>query len=125
MGTSEIYRAVEDIPEVLDSMVVDLEYLGRPSYMPLFVVLRAGVELDDALKRRINESIKAHASARYVPNEIFAVTDIPRTLTGKKMELPVRRLLLGQSIDKVASPDAMANPGSLAFFATLAKTLNQ
>ncbi len=124
MGTSEIYRAVEDIAEVVDSMVVDLEYLGRPSYMPLFVVLREGAVLDDALKRRISESIKRHASARHVPNEIFAVREIPRTLTGKKMELPVRKLLLGQSIDKVASPDAMANPGSLAFFAQLAKTIN-
>jgi acetoacetyl-CoA synthetase len=124
MGTSEIYRAVEDIPEVTDSLVVDLEYLGRPSYMPLFVVLKPGAKLDDALKARINESIKARASARYVPNEIFAVTDIPRTLTGKKMELPVRKLLLGQPIDKVASPDAMANPASLGFFAELAKSLN-
>ncbi len=124
MGTSEIYRAVEEIPDVLDSMVVDLEYLGRESFMPLFVVLRSGAALDEALKARIKEGIRLRASARYVPNEIYAVSDIPRTLTGKKMELPVRKLLLGQPLEKVASADAMANAGSMAFFVELAKTLN-
>jgi len=125
MGTSEIYRAVEEVPEVLDSLVVDLEYLGRESYMPLFVVLRPGVTLDDALTARIKDSIRRRASARYVPNALFAVRDIPRTLTGKKMELPIRRLLLGHPLDKVASPDAMANPDALAFFVELARTLNR
>ena len=125
MGTSEIYRAVEDAPEVLDSMVVDLEYLGRESYMPLFVVLKPGAVLDEALKTRLTQSIRKRASARHVPNEIFAVSDIPRTLTGKKMELPVRKLLLGQPIEKVASADAMANPHSLQFFVDLARKLNQ
>jgi acetoacetyl-CoA synthetase len=124
MGTSEIYRAVEDVPEVLDSLVVDLEYLGRESYMPLFVVLTPGVTLDDALTARIKDSIRRRTSARYVPNAVFAVTDIPRTLTGKKMELPVRKLLLGHPLEKVASPDAMANPASLSFFVELARTLN-
>ncbi len=125
MGTSEIYRAVEEIPEVLDSMVVDLEYLGRESFMPLFVVLRAGAVLDETLKSRIKDSIRQRASARHVPNEIYLVNDIPRTLTGKKMELPVRRLLLGQPLEKVASADAMANAGSLAYFVELAKTLER
>ena len=116
MGTAEIYRVVEDLPEVQDSMVVDLEYLGRPSYMPLFVVTAAGVELDDALKTRIKEQIRTKASARHVPNGVFQVAAIPRTLTGKKMELPVRKLLLGASPDKVASPDAMSNPQSMQYF---------
>ena len=124
MGTSEIYRAVEDVPEVLDSLVVDLEYLGRESYMPLFVVLRPGVTLDDALTARIKASIRQRASARYVPNVVFAVSDIPRTLTGKKMELPIRKLLLGHPLEKVASPDAMANPDSLSVFVELARRLN-
>jgi acetoacetyl-CoA synthetase len=124
MGTSEIYRAVEDVPEVLDSLVVDLEYLGRESYLPLFVVLRPGVALDDALITRIKESIRRRTSARYVPSAVFAVSDIPRTLTGKKMELPVRKLLLGLPLEKVASADAMANPQSLSFFMELARTLN-
>jgi len=121
MGTSEIYRVVEGMPEIVDSLVVDLEYLGRESYMPLFIVLRPGVSLDDVLMRRIADSIRSALSARHVPNEIFAVTEIPRTLTGKKMELPVKKLLLGMRVDEVANPDAMANPGSLAYFVDFAK----
>ena len=124
MGTAEIYRVVEECPEVLDSLVVDLEYLGRKSFLPLFVVLRPGYVLDDALKARIKERIRTVASARHVPDEIYAIAEVPRTLTGKKMELPVRKLLLGSPVEKVASPDAMANPQSLAFFVELAKQLN-
>ena len=121
MGTSEIYRVVEAIPEVLDSLVVDLEYLGRESYMPLFVVLRPGVTLDAALVSRIADDIRAALSARHVPNEVFAVAEIPRTLTGKKMELPVKKLLLGMKVDEVANPDAMSNPGSLDYFVDFAR----
>jgi acetoacetyl-CoA synthetase len=124
MGTAEIYRAVEDMPEVLDSLVVDLEYLGRESFMPLFVVLAPGTKLDDGLKQRIKERIRTLASGRHVPNEIYAIDAVPRTLTGKKMELPVRKILLGATADAVASPDAMANPGSLEFFTGLARALN-
>jgi len=124
MGTAEIYRAVEDMPEIVDSLVVDLEYLGRPSFMPLFVVLADGVALDDALKARIKERIRTLASARHVPNEIYAIDAVPRTLTGKKMELPVRKILLGARADNVASADAMANPESLASFTALAARLN-
>lgn len=113
MGTSEIYRVVEELPEVLDSLVVDLEYLGRESYMPLFVVLREGVALDDDLAGRLKSAIRDQLSARHVPNDIIVVDEVPRTLTGKKMELPIKKLLLGQPLDKVANPDAMANPDSL------------
>ncbi|OVZ60747.1 acetoacetate--CoA ligase [Pigmentiphaga sp. NML080357] len=116
MGTAEIYRVVEEMPEVQDSLVVDLEYLGRPSFMPLFVVLKPGVDLDDALRARIRDQVRTKASARHVPNDVYAVNEIPRTLTGKKMELPIRKLLLGAEPAKVASPDAMANPGSMQFF---------
>jgi acetoacetyl-CoA synthetase len=121
MGTSEIYRVVENLPEILDSLVVDLEYLGRESYMPLFVVLREGATLDAALVKRITDDIRVALSARHVPNDVFAVAEIPRTLTGKKMELPVKKLLLGMPLEKVANPDAMANPGSLAYFVEFAK----
>lgn len=124
MGTAEIYRVVEALPEVRDSLVVDLEYLGRPSFMPLFVVLHEGVELDEALKARIADAIRTQASARHVPNDIWRVDEIPRTLTGKKMEVPVRRLLLGTPVEKVAHPDAMANPRSLDFFVRLSAELN-
>ena len=120
MGTSEIYSAVEALPEVLDSMVVDLEYLGRDSYMPLFVVLRPGVELDDAMRRRINDAIKTSLSPRFLPNDIFQVAEIPRTLSGKKQELPIKKLLLGQPIDKVINREAMANPACLDWYGAFA-----
>jgi len=121
MGTAEIYRVVEEFDAVLDSLVVDLEYLGRESYMPLFVVLREGVTLDEGLSGRIKAAIRDHLSARHVPNDIIAAPDVPRTLTGKKMELPIKKLLLGQTIDKVANPDAMANPDSIAFYSDFAE----
>jgi acetoacetyl-CoA synthetase len=120
MGTSEIYSAVEALPEVLDSMVVDLEYLGRDSYMPLFVVLREGVTLDDGMREKINQSIRTALSPRFVPNEIFQVAEIPRTLSGKKQELPVKKLLLGQPLEKVVNKDAMANPACMDWYAELA-----
>jgi acetoacetyl-CoA synthetase len=121
MGTAEIYRVVEQLPEVRDSLVVDLEYLGRPSFMPLFVVLQPGATLDASLKERICADIRAKASARHVPDDVVQVDEIPRTLSGKKMEVPVRRLLLGAPADKVASPDSMQNPRSLAFFIDYAR----
>jgi acetoacetyl-CoA synthetase len=124
MGTAEIYRVVEELPEVRDSLVVDLEYLGRPSFMPLFVVLAPGCVLDKALKARIAQQISSKASPRHVPNEVYQVDEIPRTLTGKKMEVPVRKLLLGAIPAKVASPDAMVNPRSIDFFVRLAEEMN-
>ncbi len=120
MGTSEIYSAVEALPEVLDSLVVDLEHLGRDSYMPLFVVLRPGVALDDALRARINGAVRTALSPRFVPDDIFAVAEVPRTLSGKKQELPIKKLLLGQPIDKVVNKDAMANPACLDWYVAFA-----
>ncbi|MDQ6638045.1 MAG: acetoacetate--CoA ligase [Pseudomonadota bacterium] len=116
MGTAELYRAVEALPEVIDSLVVDLEYLGRESYMPLFVVLREGVALDESLLRRMKDRIKAALSARHVPNDVFQVVSIPRTLSGKKMELPVKKLLLGAPAEQVFKLDAMANADSVQWF---------
>ena len=121
MGTSELYSAVEALPEVMDSMVVDLEYLGKESYMPLFVVLRPGTVLDDALKAKLNNAIKVALSPRFIPNEIFQVAEIPRTLSGKKQELPIKKLMLGQPLEKVVNKDAMANPGCLDWYVDLAK----
>ena len=121
MGTSELYSAVEALPEVMDSMVVDLEYLGKDSYMPLFVVLRAGVSLDEALKQRIHDAIKTALSPRFIPNEIFQVAEIPRTLSGKKQELPIKKLLLGHPLEKVVNQDAMANPACLDWYVALAR----
>ena len=121
MGTSELYRAVEVQPEVLDSLVVDLEDLGRDSYMPLFVVLREGLVLDDTLTQRLRLAIRTALSARHVPNEIFQVTAIPRTLSGKKMELPVKKLLLGADPAGVFNRDAMANGQAVDWFVAYAK----
>lgn len=120
MGTSELYRAVEELPEVLDSLVVDLEFLGRESYMPLFVVMRPGHDLTPQIEATIRERIKVALSPRHVPNDVFQVSDVPRTLSGKKMELPIKKLLLGHALDKVANPDAMANPASLHWFVDFA-----
>lgn len=122
MGTSELYSAVEALPEVLDSMVVDLEYLGRESYMPLFVVLPEGVVLDAALCGRINDAIKTALSPRFVPNDIFQVAQIPRTLSGKKQELPIKKLLLGQPLEKVVNRAAMANPDCLDWYVQFAQS---
>jgi acetoacetyl-CoA synthetase len=121
MGTSEIYSAVEALPEVLDSMVVDLEYLGQESFMPLFVVLRAGLELDDALRGKLQQAIRDALSPRFIPNEIVQVESIPRTLSGKKQELPIKKLMLGQPLEKVVNKDAMANPDCLAFYVRYAE----
>jgi acetoacetyl-CoA synthetase len=124
LGTSELYSAVEALPEVTDSLVVDLEYLGRESWMPLFVVLRAGHTLDEALTARINDAIRRAVSPRFVPDRIHQVGEIPRTLSGKKQELPVKKLLLGQPLEKVVNREAMANPASLDWFVQLARERN-
>ena len=120
MGTSEIYAEVEALPEVLDSMVVDLEYLGRDPYMPLFVVLREGVVLDEPLQARISLAIKNGLSPRFIPDAMFQVPAIPRTLSGKKQELPIKKLLLGQPLAKVLNPDAMTNPECLSWYVEFA-----
>jgi acetoacetyl-CoA synthetase len=120
MGTSEIYSAVEGLPEVLDSMVVDLEYLGRDSYMPLFVVLRDGLALDAKLLAALNDAIRHNLSPRFLPNDIFQVPEIPRTLSGKKQELPIKKLLLGQPLEKVVNQEAMANPHCLDWYVAFA-----
>ena len=121
MGTSEIYNAVEALPEVLDSLVIDLEYLGRPSHMPLFVVLRPGLSLDAALQARIQQAIKTALSPRFVPDAMHQVAEVPRTLSGKKQELPIKKLLLGQPVEKVVNRDAMANPACLDWYVDFAR----
>jgi len=116
LGSAEIYQAVEGLDDVLDSLVVDLEFLGRESFMPLFVVPAQGGAFDDALKERIKEAIRQNVSARFIPNEIVEVKEVPRTLSGKKLEVPVKKLLLGGDPEKVVNRDSMANPASFDFF---------
>ena len=114
MGTAEIYRAVLAVDEVLDALVVDVD-----GYMPLFVVLRDGVALDDALVARIRTRIREDCSPRHVPNDVIAVPEVPRTLSGKVLELPVKRILMGTPPDQAASRDSLANPASLDLFVSL------
>jgi acetoacetyl-CoA synthetase len=125
MGTSEIYRVVEEYPEILDSLAIDLEYRGRPSYLALFVVLRDGnVDVVPAdLRARVFAAIRSEVSPRHVPDDVFVVPEVPRTLSGKKMEVPVRRILLGRPPEQVANRDATANPAALDWFAEFAPTL--
>jgi acetoacetyl-CoA synthetase len=120
MGTSEIYRAVQSVPEVLDALVVDVPRPGTEGWMPLFVVLREGVELDDELEAEIKRRIREQCSPRHVPDEVFQIQEVPRTLSGKVLEVPVKRILLGTPPDQAASRDSLANPGTLDYFVELA-----
>ena len=106
---------------MLDSLVVDLEYLGRDSYMPLFVVLRDGASLDDDLVDRIKRRIREDCSPRHVPDEVRQIDAVPRTLSGKVLEVPVKRILSGTPPDKAASRESLANPEALDYFVTLAR----
>jgi acetoacetyl-CoA synthetase len=124
MGTSEIYRAVQAIPEVLDALVVDVPRPGTEGWMPLFVVLREGTELDDELEGEIKLRIREQCSPRHVPNEIHRIAEVPRTLSGKALEVPVKRILMGTEADQVASRDSLANPAALDYFVELADRLD-
>lgn len=124
MGTSEIYRAVQTVPEVVQSLVIDLQVQGK-DYMPLFVVLREDAVLDADLKTRIKAAIRQALSPRHIPDEIFTIPDVPRTLSGKILEVPVKKILMGIPVEKAANPDSMSNPQSLQYFVDLATRLNQ
>ena len=116
MGTSEIYRVVLGIDEVVDALVVDAD-----GYMPLFVVLHEGGKVTDELRSELARRIRDECSPRHVPNDVFAVPEIPRTLSGKILEVPVKRILLGADPEKVASRDALANPAALDSFVAWAR----
>ena len=120
MGTSELYRSVLAIDEIVDALVVDVPH-GEGSRMSLFVVLRTGAVLDDALLGEIRRRIREDCSPRHVPDEILAAPAVPRTLSGKILEVPVKRILTGAPVDEVASRDSLANPEALDWFAGLPK----
>ena len=117
IGTAEVYNAVEGIPEIRDSLVLSIELPGGQYLMPLFVVLAEGITLTDELKKRINARLREKYSPRHVPDEIIAAPAIPYTISGKKMEAPVKKILMGMDPGEAATPGAMKNPESLAFFA--------
>jgi len=120
MGTSEIYRAVLADDAVVDALVVDIPREGTEGWMPLFVVLREGEELSDERVAAIKRRIRTDCSPRHVPNEIRQIAEIPRTLSGKVLEVPVKRILMGQPADQAASRDSLANPSSLDIFVAMA-----
>jgi len=123
MGTSEIYRAALAVPEVLDALVVDVPREDGELWMAMFVVLAPGVALDDDLKAQIKRRIREDCSPRHVPNEILQIQEVPRTLSGKVLEVPVKRILMGAAPHEAASVDSLANPASLDYFVELAKTM--
>jgi acetoacetyl-CoA synthetase len=119
MGTSEIYRAVLALDEVVDALVVDVPREGGEAWMPLFVVLREGGSLDDSLVSQIRRRIREDCSPRHVPDEIRQIDEVPRTLSGKVLEVPVKRILMGTPPEEAASRESLANPEALDFFVRL------
>ncbi len=120
MGTSEFYSIVDELPEVTDSLVIDTSSLGTEGKLLLFLVLAEGVELDDTLTAKLKARLRSALSPRHVPDEVYAVPEVPRTLNGKKVEVPVKRILLGESPDVVVTPASLANPDSMKYFVKLA-----
>ncbi|MAS53002.1 MAG: acetoacetate--CoA ligase, partial [Flavobacteriales bacterium] len=117
IGTSEVYSAAESVEEVSDSLIVCIDHEDGTQTMPMFVQLKEGIQLDIKLKQKIKKKIKTQYSSRHIPDKIFQVSEIPYTISGKKMEAPVKKILSGIPIEKAASIDAMKNPKALEFFA--------
>jgi acetoacetyl-CoA synthetase len=122
IGTSEVYRAVDKVTEVQDSMIICIEMAGGKFYMPLFVVLKQGQKLSEALKKKISTALRNDYSPRHVPDDIIEVTDIPYTISGKKTETPVKKILMGKDPAKVINTGALRNPESMNFFVNFYRT---
>ncbi len=120
MGTAEIYRAVEELPEVVDSLVVDVPVPGGDTFMPLFLVLGPGVELEEDLVAMVKAKVRDQVSPRHVPDLVLRVPEIPKTLSGKKLEVPVKRILSGEDPDRALSRESLQNPAALEPFLELA-----
>ena len=125
IGTSEVYRGVELVDAVADSLAVSIELPGGGHYLPLFVQLKPGRALDADIRTAINQSLRANFSPRHVPDAIFQVDEVPYTLTGKKMEMPVKKILMGVALEKAANRDAMKNPVSLDYFLAFAASMHK
>jgi acetoacetyl-CoA synthetase len=123
IGTSEIYRAVQGLPAVVDALVVDVPRPGTEGWMPLFVVLEPGTVLDRGLEAEIKRRIRDRCSPRHVPNDVLQIAEVPRTLSGKALEVPVKRILAGTPPEQAASRDSLANPEALDYFVELAAKL--
>jgi acetoacetyl-CoA synthetase len=123
MGTAEIYRAVLSIEDIVDALVVDIPRPGTEGWMPLFVVLREGAELDEELPGEIARRVREQCSPRHVPDQVFEIAEVPRTLSGKVLEVPVKRILMGTPPKVAASRDSLANPAALDYFVEMANRL--
>lgn len=122
MGSADIYEAVERLPEIKESLVIGLEEPNGGYWMPLFVHLAPGATLDDDLRARIKATIREELSPRHVPDEVIEVPAIPHTLTGKRIEVPVKRLLQGTPLAKAVNPGSVDNLDLLHFYEELART---
>jgi acetoacetyl-CoA synthetase len=116
IGTSEIYRAVDQVKEVKDSLIICIEKDGGEFWMPLFVLMQEGIPLNEEIKKKINTTIRGAYSPRHVPDDIIAVPDIPYTISGKKTETPVKKILMGKDPKKVVNAGSLRNPASMEFF---------
>ena len=116
IGTAEIYRVLDSISEIKDSLIVNLELKGGQHYMPLFVMCKESIILDDTLKKKINTALREAYSPRHVPDDIVQADDIPYTISGKKLESPVKKILMGIPKHLAANEGSMRNPESLTFF---------
>ena len=123
MGTAEIYSAVLALDEVVDALVIDMPREGTDGWMPLFVVLREGESLDDSLIAEIRRRVREDCSPRHVPDEVRQIAEVPRTLSGKVLEVPVKRILMGTPADQAASRESLANPAALDYFVNLSRVL--
>lgn len=123
IGTSEIYRVVDKIPEIEDSLIVDIPSPSGDSHTPLFIVLKEGYELTDELKTSIKKQIRDYCSPRHVPTGIYAAPDLPKTLNGKKLEVPVKKILMGQPLERVVNKGSLGNQQALDYFLEFAKEL--
>ncbi|PIP48459.1 MAG: acetoacetate--CoA ligase, partial [Deltaproteobacteria bacterium CG23_combo_of_CG06-09_8_20_14_all_51_20] len=121
MGSSEIYAAVEELPEIADSLIVGYNLPNGDYRMPLFVVLKAGAVLDEGMKEKIRKKIRSALSPRHVPDDIHQVAEIPKTLNAKKLEVPVKKILSGIPVEKAVNIDSMSNPAAMGYFVELAK----
>jgi acetoacetyl-CoA synthetase len=123
IGTSEIYRAVDKIEEIKDSLIICLEKEDGNFFMPLFVVLKDEFKLDNSLRDKINAMIRNEYTPRHVPDDIISISEVPYTISGKKVETPVKKILSGKPVSNILNQDALRNPSALDYFIEYAKTL--
>ncbi|MEM7104733.1 MAG: acetoacetate--CoA ligase [Bacteroidota bacterium] len=125
IGTAEIYRAINKIDEIADSLIVNIDLEGGRDYMPLFVVLGEGKTLNDDLLLKVKKTLRTECSPRHVPDEVIEIKEVPYTISGKKLEAPVKKILMGVDVEIAAKKDSMKNPGALEFFIEFGKGLDQ